>query len=420
MGSILTNSRSLSIRPVTALGLTLGLALALFTLSSTTSSTVFKFRVQVLHEFATGIIPERYRASCSPEAWADGQWKYRPRTNLSVKTVTKAKDALAFAGFEGCASSREYDWHLGYESERQGRKLPKVDSYQWSPSERCDVRPLHGASLVKELVEEGGWLLIGGAMVPLLCNDVKFIPYPSDSITENHFFSISCILYPHVVATPDYTSQGYKHDDAQHLYLSPHSPLISHLKFPEGFDIEKTPLVTYRRVDLLFEHFELLQLHNELYGSPSNFTLFDKNTASFNLSPAYYMRLFTKPLPEANYATLVASSAGHWTMTLFSGFYDDSKPRDGIDDLLEFFRHVAKRWASEVQAMLYEDQRKGSRRRAVPRRAIVRAYLPGHEDCHEKYEPWTEYQPFKTVQWNWPWIKDFNKIIQVTSLISSM
>ena len=69
---------------------------------------------------------------------------------------------------------------------------------------------------------------------------------------------------------------------------------------------------------------------------------------------------------------------------MFLGLYDDGKEGNGIQ---EFFRHVTKRWAFEVQEALYEDQRKGNGGKSSPRRAIVRAYLPGHEDCHKKYEP---------------------------------
>jgi hypothetical protein len=88
--------------------------------------------------------------------------------------------------------------------------------------------------------------------------------------------------------------------------------------------------VSYRRVDILFEHFELVEFYNRIYGPPKNFTLFDKDDPSFSLSPAYYMRLFTKPLPEANYATLITSTAGHWSTNLFLGLYDDGKEGNGI------------------------------------------------------------------------------------------
>lgn len=383
------NARFFSIRPVIGLSVVLTLALTLFTLS-------IKSRLQELSVFKTNVNPAHRTASCPPKAWADGQWKYKPRSNSTKTSARTPEDAHAFAGFAGCASSRQYEWHIGIDSEEQQRKLPKVDSYQWTPKSGCDIDPLNGAALTKELVEHGGWLMVG------------------DSITENHFFSLSCILYPHVVASPDYGSgQGtYAHDEPQHLHLSPHSPLIHNLRFPDGFDISKTPLVTYRRVDLLFEHYELVEFHRRLYAPPRNFTLFDEEVPSFSLSPAYYMRLFTKPLPEANYATLVTSTAGHWTTILFAGFQDSEKEGSGIYDLLEFFRQVTKKWAYEVQEALYEDQRKGNRGHASPRQVIVRSYLPGHEDCHEKYEPWTVYQPFKVFEWNWLWIKDFNTIFQ--------
>jgi len=32
-----------------------------------------------------------------------------------------------------------------------------------------------------------------------------------------------------------------------YLYLSKESPLIQHLNFPEGFDIDKTPLLLHKR-----------------------------------------------------------------------------------------------------------------------------------------------------------------------------
>lgn len=66
---------------------------------------------------------------------------------------------------------------------------------------------------------------------------------------QEHFFSLSCTLYPHVIATPDYSGDNAYFDRAwpQNLYLNPKSPLISSLRFPPGFDTEKTPLVTFRR-----------------------------------------------------------------------------------------------------------------------------------------------------------------------------
>jgi hypothetical protein len=250
--------------------------------------------------------------------------------------------------------------------------------------------------MLKDMVEQGGWLLMG------------------DSITEGHFFSLSCILYPHVRATPNYTENPY-FDRAwpQNLYLNPSSPLIPTLSLPANFSIENTPLVTFRRNDLLLNKTELIDLHRELYNPPENFSLFSEE-GFWSLSPKDYMPIFMAPLPEANYGTLIASSGGHWTTTLFHGFRDESKKDSGygIEGVLEFFDHAMKKWAADVQEVLYADQRNGNGGHKTPRRVVVRAYLPGHEDCHNIYEPWTYWHKPKWDWYNWSWIKDFNKIFQ--------
>lgn len=57
------------------------------------------------------------------------------------------------------------------------------------------------------------------------------------------------MLYPYVRATPDYSLDPWYFDRAwpQNLYLNPSSSIIPYLDLPEGFDIETTPLVTFRR-----------------------------------------------------------------------------------------------------------------------------------------------------------------------------
>lgn len=135
------------------------------------------------------------------------------------------------------------------------------------------------------------------------------------------------------------------------------------------------------------------------------------------MSPKEYMPMFTAPLPEANYGTLIVSTAGHWTTTLLHGFRDESKSSSGygIDKLLDFFGKAMERWAGEVQAALDADFKSGSGGRKTPRRVLVRSYLPGHEDCHNQKEPWSWYHPFSHQWYNWPWIKDYNTIFQVSS-----
>ena len=134
----------------------------------------------------------------------------------------------------------------------------------------------------------------------------------------------------------------------------------------------------------------------------------------------WYLDLFMKPLPEGNYRTLVASTGGHWTISLFEGLWEDKEPYHGMDKLLDFFGGVTKEWAKIVQNHLdadWERQKaaakvKGGRPRK--RRAVIRASTSGHEDCGEYKEPWVEEVPMKWGWFNWPYIKDFNRIFQAS------
>jgi hypothetical protein len=78
--------------------------------------------------------------------------------------MTKPEDALAFSGLGGCASSREYFWHLAADKEEQWDRFPDAQSWEWLPSKECDIGPLDSEMLVKHLVEQGGWLLVGGML----------------------------------------------------------------------------------------------------------------------------------------------------------------------------------------------------------------------------------------------------------------
>lgn len=144
------------------------------------------------------------------------------------------------------------------------------------------------------------------------------------------------------------------------------------------------------------------------------FKLFS-DEAFWTMSPSEYMKIFTSPLPAARYGTLIVSTAGHWTTTLFGGLRDESKEDSGygIESVLELFRESMKVWAGEVQRALVEDQRRqmreavkgsiggyggGGREKVVNRQVVVRAYLPGHENCRNIKSPWEEWVPY-TVNW---------------------
>ena len=98
----------------------------------------------------------------------------QPRSSSTVQSVA---DVLALEGFQGCASDSEYKWHLAAD-EDQWDRFPDVASYVWTPPDECNVRPLDTEALVQDLVEKGGWLLIGGEFLLLLLR----IPLPFWSI----------------------------------------------------------------------------------------------------------------------------------------------------------------------------------------------------------------------------------------------
>ncbi|KAJ3859172.1 hypothetical protein EV359DRAFT_51264 [Lentinula novae-zelandiae] len=330
--------------------------------------------------------------SCTPWVYGSGKWEYRAHTNATA--LVHPEDALEMAGFEGCASSREFYWHLGSDNGEMWDRFPVVGSWRWGWGDEggCGEGEEYKREFVKDLVENGGWLLIG------------------DSITEGHFFSLSCLLYPHVLATPDYVKNPY-FDRAwpQNMYLNPESPVAELVEFPEGFNISETPLVTFRRVDLLLSIDELEDLHRRKHPKyDANFTLFSEE-AVWTLSPKTYVsELFLLPLPYGNYANLIVSTAGHWTTSMFSGY-------PSIDRLLTFFRESIQFWANHTQSLLSHDPTGGvllPNGHHAKRHVLVRAYLPGHEDCHDHRRPWDEIQPMKWNWYNWGNIGEFNRVFE--------
>ncbi|KAG0707061.1 hypothetical protein DFH29DRAFT_898242 [Suillus ampliporus] len=395
--------RSLSTK-IILLGIIITFAVTLYTFSSP-----FSFRIS---DWSSVFSQQRQRSSCTPEQWSNGRWVYSPTSDLEI--LTRPEQALSLAGFEGCAADREYHWHLGTDHEEYWDRFPNVSSYRWVPSSQCNVRPLNGAAMVKDMVENGGWFLLG------------------DSITENHFFSLSCLLYPHVRATPNYTENPY-FDRAwqQNLYLSPSSPIISEINLPEGFSIANTPLVSFRRVDLLLNQADLTALYHspafpgELTNSanqnsssrPTKAESLFGDDPVWSLSPSEYMPTFLDSPPDANYGTLVVSTAGHWTTSTLSAFRDDDAGEDagyGIQNVLAFFKVAMQTWAGQVQDAITEYRRNGGKR---PKQVVVRAYLPGHENCHNIFEPTETITPWANLWYNWPWIQDFNT--QFQELLSS-
>ncbi|EJD37332.1 hypothetical protein AURDEDRAFT_173607 [Auricularia subglabra TFB-10046 SS5] len=102
--------------------------------------------------------------------------------------------------------------------------------WKWLPGSGCARLRRFSSEMIRNLGRRGGWLLTG------------------DSMTEAHFFALSCFLHPHVRAEPDKNTEHdyYLRAPAQSLYLAPTSPLVHTLRFPPGLDILHAPLVTYQ------------------------------------------------------------------------------------------------------------------------------------------------------------------------------
>ena len=126
-------------------------------------TTTFFFTLYTFYSIAPSLKFSSFSLlhSCSPLDYSEGQWVYSPHT--SKMNMTQQEDALEFSGFSGCASSREFFWHLASDREEQWDRFPAAQSWKWVPGENCTgLRPLDARHLVKDLVEDGGWYLVGG------------------------------------------------------------------------------------------------------------------------------------------------------------------------------------------------------------------------------------------------------------------
>lgn len=167
-----------------------------------------------------------------------------------------------------------------------------------------------------------------------------------------------------------------------------------------------------------------VNLHPEQAARPG-FELLGGDQA-WELPTSEYMSLFTAPLPEANYGTMVVSTAGHWTVGTFHGLRDDSMAHQGMQNVMDFFGEAMQVWSGLVQGWLHSTvggssssadtsmgggrYTKGGRKRQV----VIRAYLPGHDGCHDHFKPWTWYeQGIQSLSYNWGQIPALNRIFEV-------
>ncbi|KZV92261.1 hypothetical protein EXIGLDRAFT_614623 [Exidia glandulosa HHB12029] len=322
--------------------------------------------------------------------------------------MSRYEDVYALSGWTGCGSQHEHDWHFATTESNAWPWRSFASHFTYKPGPGCSsLRRFNQRELVQNLVERGGWLLIG------------------DSLTEGHFFSISCMLHPHVRATPDYVvGTDYDRGWPQNLYLLPNSSFARSLRFPPGFSFEHTPLVTYRRVDVIMAPEELLPLYarvapdktksanpeiRELYGNIEEVV--------FNAHSAEVLALFTSP-PPLNYGALILSSGAHWTDTVFGALESPS-------EIISFFGATVAHWVTRVAEALAPVSRpswatsvswSGFTSSGKPRQVVVRAANWGSEDCLSDKVRWggptPHIPPLTKPFWNWGWIPLLNEAAQ--------
>lgn len=147
------------------------------------------------------------------------------------------------------------------------------------------------------------------------------------------------------------------------------------------------------------------------------FTLFGGD-GIWEIEPREVLKIFTAPLPEANYGTLVTSTAGHWTVGTIPALHDEALEDQGMQNVLELFEAAMPVWADIMQDWLSVEQKLnngGLTAGGMRREVVVRAYLPGHDGCHNIMHPWETYeQANQTLSYNWGYIPTLNQIFEVS------
>ncbi|GAA5847289.1 hypothetical protein JCM9279_000223 [Rhodotorula babjevae] len=270
---------------------------------------------------------------CPARAFSSGRWVERdpaPSSNSSVWAST---------GFTGCAQNWfKNDWHLGLlrptneNPAGEGGVWPmsayrrRAGAWEWQPeddvcavlddgaaaegAEGEEIQGVNVVRLLQDLVDHGAWLIVG------------------DSLSEQHFFSLGCLLFPHVRALwPMPPMSMWKQIKEEHLFLDPASPLLAsgRLSVPEGFDFDGSPVISHVRTDHGLAPSELVDVYSSFHES-SPPSLADRYPALASLPPHsdprsiltavetfspsidYYLDLFLRPHSYRNITTGISPS----------------------------------------------------------------------------------------------------------------
>ncbi|GAA5900939.1 hypothetical protein JCM8208_007570 [Rhodotorula glutinis] len=269
---------------------------------------------------------------CPARAFSTGRWVERdpaPSPNASIWAST---------GFTGCAQGWfKNDWHLGLvppgvdNPAGEGGVWPmsgyrrRAGAWEWQPEdEMCavlddataggaegeEVQGVDVVRLLQDLVDHGAWLIVG------------------DSLSEQQFFSLGCLLFPHVRAQWPYPPMSeWRQIKEEHLFLDPVGPLVAsgRLIVPEGFDFDGSPVVSHVRTDHGLAPSELVDIYASFHEqSPPSLAARYPALASLNphpdphsiltavetFSPSidYYLDLFLRPSSPRNISTGISPS----------------------------------------------------------------------------------------------------------------
>ncbi|GAA5980687.1 hypothetical protein JCM11641_000176 [Rhodosporidiobolus odoratus] len=203
-----------------------------------------------------------FTPSCPARTWSSGRWV--PRLNASSSNSAEGAGSVwETTGWTGCAQSWfRNEWQLGLTSSPEEGRMSgyraRAGGWTWQAGgDEGECEAVEAAwegdeeeqesvlRLLQDLVDRGGWLIVG------------------DSLSEQHFFSLSCLLHPHVVASwPFEPMSEWKQIKVEHLHLNPESSFVKSgsLRLKEGWDREGTPMVSHVRSDHGLSPSELVSL----------------------------------------------------------------------------------------------------------------------------------------------------------------
>jgi len=179
-------------------------------------------------------------------------------------------------------------------------------------------------------------------------------------------------------------------------------------------------------MDLLLGKSDLTELWKDFPGGNHSRGLFDGGEDVWDLDPSVYVPVFLASLPEANYRSMILSSAGHWTVGTLPGFKDESDPSNvhAYSEMLDFYQIVTDNWTRRMANILEKSKRDDKANgisRAKERHIFVRGYNPGHDNCNTVESrfrgPVDEYKDSMSYSYNWGWIRKMNRMFEVRDLL---